>query len=175
MIQRAANAYLEERNAEDINHAKKAYGVIKKHVVLNPDDDRGPSGKFRRNLVDFKGLTPKVQQMISNIKEWGVEGESPRGFHSNRGGHLPESDPGANTGDRAEAFKVEVTEEALDQKGKLAQYAEYHVTESGLGKAFRLLYNYVTEKFYISLSHYNIWDLTGQGDQNPFFEVINIP
>jgi hypothetical protein len=61
-------------------------------------------------------------------------------------------------------------------------------SETGkLGKAFRLLYNYFTGLFYISISHYNIWQekqvpVKNEGrakqapiEKNPFLEVISIP
>lgn len=177
VIQRAmAAAYEEDRNEGDILEGQKNFKTIKKSIAETAET--GPAGRFRLHTVEFDVLPGKVQDAIHEI----MAGDDPancwetyRGdFHCNRGGHLPETATPAAMNQKQQNYHRDAQAKDRDKRGFVAQYAEFHVTGSGLGKAFRLLYDYVNDQFYISLTHYNIWSDAGGGERNPFFRVINI-
>lgn len=174
VLQRALE-YDEERNEGDIDEAKKWFKTIRRDVQQT--DEPTPSRMFTIWTVPLSALPQKVQTQITLIRETDFSEESwslyPRDFHSNTGGHLPETDPaplGLEQGTKGSVYFGWAGDHShrIDKRGHPAQYAEYHITESGLGKAFRLLYDYVNDVFYVSLSHYNIWD----EEKPPFFRVI---
>lgn len=176
IIQRAMAAYEEDRNEGDIAEGQKNFKTIKKSIAETPET--GPAGRFRLHTVEFDVLPGKVQDAIREI----MAGDDPancwetyRGdFHCNRGGHLPETATPAAMNQKQQNYHRDAQAKDPDKRGFVAQYAEFHVTGSGLGKAFRLLYDYVNDQFYISITHYNIWSDAGGGERNPFFRVINI-
>lgn len=176
--------YVEERNAGDVKEALNMFPRISDGVTAGVD--RGPAGRFVRGRVNFNSLPVKVKTMILEINAsddplWasaGVAESGLRDFHANFGGHLPESDPAGVVGAKAQNYRQVATDsysDRIDKRGRQAQYAEFHINTSGLGKAFRLLYDYVNNTFYISISHYNIWRGPDGAERNPFFEVIGIP
>ena len=178
IIQRAmAAAYEEDRNQGDILEGQKNFKTIKKSIAET--QEMGPAGRFRLHTVEFDVLPGKVQDAIREI----IAGDDPgdcwetyRGdFHCNRGGHIPETATPAVMSQKQQNYHRDAQTKPVDKRGFVAQYAEFHVTQSGLGKAFRLLYDYVNDQFYISLTHYNIWSDGGGGERNPFFRVVNTP
>ena len=182
IVQRADNPYVEERNKGDIAEAAKYFGGLKHYVRRTAET--GPAGKFGLFEIDHSHLPEKVREVIQKVKAYdppddNLTGAEDLGFrydiHSNRGGHLPESTLGAAPTPKQQHYSQFAQNwEKLDVKGNPAQYAEFHLTGSGLGKAFRILYDYVNDQVYISLSHYNIWQDSG-ADQSPFIRVLNIP
>jgi len=172
----APAVYEEDRNEGDIVEGQKNFKTIKKEIAETPE--LGPAGRFRLHTVNFDVLPEKVQGAIREI----IAGNDPadcwqtyRGdFHCNRGGHIPETATPAAMTLKQQNYYRDAQAKDRDKKGFVAQYAEFHVTGSGLGKAFRLLYDYVNDQFYISLTHYNIWSDAGGGERNPFFRVTNI-
>ncbi|HET6978793.1 MAG TPA: hypothetical protein VFI24_20845 [Pyrinomonadaceae bacterium] len=178
VIQRAmaAAAYEEDRNAGDIGEGQKNFKTIKKSIAETAE--MGPAGRFRLHTVEFNALPDKVKDAIREI----VAGDDPadcyetyRGdFHCNRGGHIPETAAPQVMTQKQQNYHRDAQTKPTDKAGNVAQYAEFHVTQSGLGKAFRLLYDYVNDQFYISITHYNIWSDGGGGERNPFFRVVNV-
>ena len=176
VLQRALE-YVEERNEGDIEEAKKWFKTIKRDVQQT--EEPTPYGMFTIWTVSLNALPHKVRELIAEIRGTDFSSEDrwslyPRDFHTNTGGHLPETDPdplGHQQGTKGAVFygwSAVDHSHRVDVRGRPSQYAEYHITESGLGKAFRLLYDYVNDVFYVSLSHYNIWD----DERPPFFRVI---
>lgn len=177
IVQRMEDNYVNERNKEDVEHAQKNFKLISKHV--EETDDKGARGLLALYTVKFEALPPKVQDVLLKIKkakkEQDIYDAGLRDIHENRGGHLPELTLGDQPTQKQLFFKKYAEQmERKDLKKNTAHYAEFHVTESGLGKAFRLLYDYIGKQYYITLSHYNIWKDRSE-DRNPFFRVVGIP
>jgi Domain of unknown function (DUF4157) len=96
LVQRAI-AYVEDRNEGDIAEGQKYYRAIKRGVT--PLQEAGPAG-YALSSVTLATLPEAVQRQITDVRAreaedpWNLYELGFRDFHANRGGHLPENDPG---------------------------------------------------------------------------------
>jgi hypothetical protein len=133
-----------------------------------------PSGKtdLTMYLIPFYNLSEPVKKKILSIKDsQDVHDADLREPHMDEPGHLPH--------DQIVLQNLTSKQQAYHQyaQGKdknIHQFLEYHVENSGMGPAFRLLYDFVNDTFYITTTHYNEWH---EGinkkkiKRNPFYKV----
>ena len=114
-----------------------------------------------------------IQKIKSNQDvEWAPNNEDKASFreaHMDTPGHLPQTDMDAI--DPATLNPKQATYWAVStgKDGKKHQFIEYHVEGANLG-AFRLLYDYYEDIYYVTTTHYNTW---GAG-RNPFLRVTGV-
>lgn len=133
-----------------------------------------PSGKtaLTMYLIPFYNLTEPVKKKILSIRDsQDVHADDLREPHMDEPGHLPHDQIVLqNLTNKQKAYH----EYAKGKDNNTHQFLEYHVENSGMGPAFRLLYDFVNDTFYITTTHYNEWH-EGTNKQkikrNPFYKV----
>jgi len=128
-------------------------------------------------LVPYNALSQLVQQKISSIKQApGCYFTDWRDIHvGEEGNHLPLTDMEAIDPDQLNFKQRRYWELSEGRDRRKHQFIEYHITTSGHGQAFRLLYDFYRDLFYVTTTHYNVWLQTGGARRNPFLLVTGIP
>jgi hypothetical protein len=128
-------------------------------------------------LIPYDALSNLVRTKISNIKQsQGAFYTDWRDIHvAEEGHHLPLTTMDVIDGDQLTPKQREYWDLSEGRDTHKHQFIEYHVTNSGHGQAFRLLYDFYRDLFYVTTTHYNVWHQKGGELRNPFLLVTGIP